>query len=201
MGGNMGVRGGSVKMISSCSAQAITLRSFALWSFLMWDLRRLAEAYGRTLDEESIRQLTTKTARALQRAGHRPGVELPVAMRTNERRCALQWIEYLSSEKKSIDDDVNVTEYAGMAMALVIVHALYPEREWEFMRRTVRGEFADIVLIGKDGEEFFIEASASAGEDPSRLAKKRAQLRRCTAAFKAACVTEFGPPRAAYEEL
>ncbi|HMK88470.1 MAG TPA: hypothetical protein VK446_02395 [Methylocystis sp.] len=153
------------------------------------------------MDEDSVHQLATKAARALKRAGHSPGVDLPVALKTSERRCELQWIEYSHITKKSIDDDVNVTEYAGMAMALVIVHTLYPEREWEFMRRTVRGEFADIVLMARDGDEFFIEASASADADPSRMAKKRAQLRRCAAAFKAGCVMEFGPPRAAYEEV
>jgi len=167
----------------------------------MWDLRNLGQSYVPALDEDSIRQLSTKAARALQRAGHRPGVELPVVMKATEKCCELQWVEYSPPTKKSIDDDTNVTEYAGMAMALAIVHTLYPESEWDFMRRTVRGEFADIVLVDRDGEEFFVEASAAQDQDPSRLAKKRAQLRKCAASFKAACVTEFGPPRAAYEEV
>jgi hypothetical protein len=182
-------------------------RALNYWRFqafeaaLMWDLSGLTTIYGDILSEKCIDELTRKTALALARGAHRPGVNMRARLPKRSIRCELVWAPSPPEPKKNLDDEYNVTEYAAMAMALIIAPVVHPERRWSFHRRTVRGEFADIVLTDETGGEYFIEVSGVADRDPRRISEKVAQARRCAAARKAACVVEFGPPQAHYRDV
>jgi len=141
---------------------------------------------------------------SLQSGGHAPGVMLDAHIDAGREALALCWVLVDEGLREQTDRKRN-TEDGAEAVALALAHE---RKRWTFSRRLQQGEHADYLLSVAENPSarrrlVALEVSGSATIDTARLREKLAQVGKCWLEelqrepdIKAACVVDFGPPRA-----
>lgn len=160
------------------------------------DVDSLQHRHPRLL-AESAADLTLNVAVALDRH-HQPGATMGVEVFGVAAQARVSW-RARSPDDATMLDRNRVTELGAETIALVIVHET---RGWVVSRKLQQGEFADWLLLDRDGRKVALEVSGTDdGNAEARIREKLAQVANCTAGLtRAACVVHFLEPRAIARE-
>jgi hypothetical protein len=161
------------------------------------DVDSLRERHPRLLPE-SAAALSLNVAVALDRR-HKPGVKMDTNAFGTVVEASVSWQARPSNAAEMLDRK-KVTELGAEAIALILVHET---RGWVARRRLQEGEFADWLLMDKDGRKVALEVSGTDEESAEgRMREKLEQVAKCTAGqTRAACVVRFLDPLARAKEL
>ena len=134
-----------------------------------------------------------RAALGLARHHHASGKECQVSVENTNHVARLHWSPGLPKSDERLDFQ-RVTEDAAEAISLALVSVA---RNWVVRRRLQRGEFADWLLVDDEKRAVALEVSGIDKVDVGmrRLHEKTEQVRKSTAAIRAACVVELLPPR------
>lgn len=154
------------------------------------DVESLRDRHPRLLPE-TVDNLTLNVAVALDRR-HQPGVTMGIDLFGLVTEARVSWRSPPTGAATMLDRK-RVTELGAEAIALVIVHEA---RGWVASRRLQEGEFADWLLVDRNGQKVALEVSGTDGESvEARIREKLAQVAKCEAGeMRAACVVRFLEP-------
>ncbi len=167
------------------------------------DLTLLSSSHP-ILHTKVLSPLVMHAGLSLQLRSHAPGVLLEAQINEASERLALCWTPVELEIAHQTDRKRN-TEDGAEAVSLAIAGK---KMRWCFRRRLQQGEYADYLLsaegTGAAARSLVaLEVSGAAETDSARLKEKLFQVGRCWLKelekepdIKAACVVEFGPPRA-----
>ncbi len=158
------------------------------------DLRLLKDMHP-LLPATCVAGLVHSAGLALELNGHRPVSPLSLTLNGDTSHVgAIDWETVDQSEATHLDA-IRTTEVGAEAVSLALVSVA---EGWVERRRLQRGEFADWLLVDRDGHAVALEVSGIASQfDPQRLRTKVQQASKAPdAVVRAACVVAFEPPLA-----